>query len=107
MKTRLAAHVGAPRAAEVYRTLAEAVTAATSPLEGDGYQQVLCFTPESAGAEIAAWFPRRRIEAHSGGDLGERMAHALDQAFRQGASSAVLCLGCTAGAGSSCGGALT
>lgn len=84
VKTRLAASLGAEAAAQLYRALAEEEVRLTAP-KGDEYRRWLCFTPEEARAEIADWFPGEELLPQEGRDLGERMARAVDEAFRRGA----------------------
>lgn len=90
-KTRLAPALGAEGAAilqdRVARRLAErmAELAGSLPLELE-----LCYTGGSR-AQARAWLgPGFACRAQGSGDLGERMAQALERAFKQGAPRVVL-----------------
>lgn len=90
-KTRLAAVVGAERAA----VLAEAFlldSAALARLTAQREHAALTgfFTPADAGEAMAALLPGWVLESQAEGDLGARMSHALDRLFGQGASAAML-----------------
>jgi rSAM/selenodomain-associated transferase 1 len=84
VKTRLAREVGEGPAARLYRALAEAEVAATTP-RADVYSRLLFFTPPEARLSIAEWFPREALVPQSTGDLGQRMAEAFKDAFARGA----------------------
>ncbi len=90
-KTRLAAVVGAERAA----VLAEAFlldSAALARLTAQREHAAITgfFTPADAGEAMAALLPGWVLESQAEGDLGARMSHALDRLFGQGASAAML-----------------
>lgn len=84
VKTRLAATVGADRAAEIYRHLAEGVLRRV-PAADD---VLVMFDPPEKAAAIAAWLRRPAgaldFLAQAGGDLGVRLAHAFAAAFSGG-----------------------
>jgi uncharacterized protein len=84
VKTRLAAGLGAVRAAAVYRSLAEAVIRQTAPAAQE-YERLFCFAPKAAIAAMTAWLPGESLLAQQGDDLGARMAHAFAEAFHRGA----------------------
>ena len=84
VKTRLAREIGEGPAARLYRALAEAEVAATTP-RADAYSRLLFFTPPDAGPAIAEWFPGESLVPQSSGDLGQRMAEAFRDAFARGA----------------------
>lgn len=83
VKTRLAATVGAERAAEIYRQLAETVLRRLPPSE---LVVVMCDPPEACG-RIATWLrgvaPDRRMgfDTQADGDLGVRLERAFAEAF--------------------------
>jgi rSAM/selenodomain-associated transferase 1 len=84
VKTRLAASVGALRAAAIYRRLATAVFARL-PRDAD---IVVMFDPPERAAEVEAWLGAMnrpaRFLPQSSGDLGTRLERAFDAAFARG-----------------------
>jgi len=88
VKTRLAASVGVERATQIYLQIASAVFDSAAGL--DDVQ--LCYAPSDARAEVASWKrrPSWRLEPQCEGDLGARMSHAFDQAFKAGAQRVLL-----------------
>jgi uncharacterized protein len=89
VKSRLAAGIGPERAAAVYRAIAEEAIRRTAPRAGE-YERRVLFDPPGAGARIAQWLPGLPASPQGEGDLGERMARALAEAFGQGARRAAL-----------------
>lgn len=86
VKTRLAAAVGAERAAAVYRTLAEQVWRG---LEHPGLARWLLVEPAAAQAAAGAWLPgAAQVLGQSPGDLGARLAAGFAAAFAAGVSLA-------------------
>lgn len=85
VKTRLVPALGADRAAELYRLMAEAVLQQTVPRPGE-FERLVFFDPPEAAEAVREWLPGVRLLAQSGGDLGARMADAFDRAFRRGAT---------------------
>lgn len=88
VKTRLAASLGAERAAGIYKAMAEdcldIARSAGAPL-------TIAYDPPQAGAEIRAWLKAAvTYEAQSSGDLGQRMAAAFEGAFEAGAKRVLL-----------------
>lgn len=107
VKTRLAAEVGAERAAEIYRRLVSAVCARL-PLENLSLR--VCFDPVEQGAAIERWLhplltvrpqAETRFIPQCAGDLGDRMCGAFAQAFSEGAARVAVigsdCVEITAG----------
>lgn len=101
VKTRLAADVGAARATEIYRKLAEGTvqrlsgTRGREPQEGrPGWRVEVHFTPSdpTSAAEIRGWLggnPELAFYPQAEeGDLGMRMEAALCEALARGAPSA-------------------
>ncbi len=89
VKTRLAADIGPEEALAVYRRLAEAQV---RRLPGD-WPLEIHYAPPDARAEMERWLGYGRTffpQAH--GDLGARLAVAVQGAFATGARS-VICLG--------------
>ena len=82
VKTRLAREVGNERALAIYRTLAEAQLAKLPP----GWTTEIHYTPVDAGAEMRGWLgSHHEYRAQCDGDLGLRLAHAVERAFATGA----------------------
>ena len=88
-KTRLVPALGAAHAAELYRTLAEAVLEATVPRPGEYERQVFYDPPEAAEA-MRSWLPGMRLIRQGAGDLGARMEAAFSRSFRRGARRVAL-----------------
>jgi len=87
VKTRLAAAIGAELSAALYRTLAEAEIAATTPRGGE-YDRLFFF--EGARDAVQAWLAATPLIAQAEGGLGERMAAAFAEAFARGARRVAL-----------------
>ena len=85
VKTRLAAAVGPEAAAELYRTLAESVLEATTPVPGE-YERLVFFDPPEARHALREWLPGVSLRAQARGELGERLADAFARAFGRGAT---------------------
>ncbi len=81
VKTRLAADLGAQEAARVYRRLGRRVLDAVR--EGP-YRTLVYYDPPDAEAEMRDWLGGESLEfrPQTGGDLGERMARAFEEALR-------------------------
>ncbi len=87
VKTRLAAEVGDAEAARVYRLLVERQMRAIP----DGWPVEVHFAPAHALEEMRAWLgPRPLLQPQPDGDLGRRLAVAVDAAFARGATGVVL-----------------
>ena len=87
VKTRLAADLGAAGACAAYVRLVEAVLRSLSPLDG----VELRFTPEESRAEIERWLrPGWQAKPQGPGDLGEKLAHAVREAFNSGVQRVVV-----------------
>jgi rSAM/selenodomain-associated transferase 1 len=86
VKTRLAATVGAERAAEIYRRLVVAVLGSL-PRE---HELVVAFDPPEKRAEVVAWLGavpggrRAHFLPQAGGDLGARLERAFAETFALG-----------------------
>lgn len=90
MKTRLAAAIGHDLAVEVYRALTTAVMNSTTAVHSSERARVVCFWPQDAGAEIAAWLGGEVLEPQDGVDLGARMDRAFANSFARGSTATVL-----------------
>lgn len=89
-KTRLAAEVGAARAADLYRALGRGVVSACV---NQAYDTVVWFAPADARQAIREWLQGLRIAAfhpQAEGALGVRMAAAFRRHFREGARRVLL-----------------
>ena len=86
VKTRLAATVGAERAAEIYRRLAAEVFARLP----DDAELIACFDPPERGEEIEHWLNgiaggrSLHFLPQSAGDLGARLTRAFAETFALG-----------------------
>lgn len=90
-KTRLAAVVGAERAAELARAFLLDSAAIARQLATREHAALVAFhTPDDADAAMAALLPGWRLAPQGEGDLGARMARAVELLFAQGAGRALL-----------------
>ena len=86
VKTRLAATVGAQRAAEIYRQLAAEIFARLP----DDAEAIACFDPPERREEIERWLngiahgKPLRFLPQSAGDLGARLTQAFAETFALG-----------------------
>lgn len=88
VKTRLAAGIGPEAALTAYRAMVENVLAAA---DASGLPTTVHYAPPEELAPVRDLCGRaRRYRPQVSGDLGERMARALEEAFGQGAEAAVL-----------------
>ena len=86
VKTRLCPPLTAEAAARLYQLLlSETLTRLQG---GPNYELVVCYAGERQW--FAETFPRVRLLAQQGGDLGERMARALAGFFAEGCNCAAL-----------------
>ncbi|MBI4519312.1 MAG: TIGR04283 family arsenosugar biosynthesis glycosyltransferase [Gemmatimonadetes bacterium] len=86
VKTRLAADVGRAAATELYRAMGARVFERVR--EGP-YEVVICYDPPGGEELVREWLCAPgsvRFEAQTSGDLGARMASAVDAAFARGAT---------------------
>ena len=87
VKTRLAADVGAERAAALYRTMVES-TLAEARSAWEASRITVAFAPAERERDFAAWLGRDLGYRPQGeGDLGERLARATEAAFAAGAET--------------------
>jgi hypothetical protein len=89
VKTRLASAIGAERAAALYRAMAEAEIAATSPRPGE-FERLFFFAPAGAAAALGAWLGASTLIPQAAGGLGARMVAAFAEAFARGARRVAL-----------------
>ena len=86
VKTRLAATVGAEKAADIYRRLVAAVLAGLPPED----ELIVVFDPPEKRAQVAEWLQgllvgrRADFVAQATGDLGVRLERAMAEAFARG-----------------------
>jgi rSAM/selenodomain-associated transferase 1 len=91
VKTRIANALGDARALAIHRELTERTMAAARGLADA--RVVVSHTPADAGDEVRAWLgDDLRYEPQRGGDLGERMAAAIEARLAAG-SARVLVVG--------------
>lgn len=82
VKTRLAAEVGVPEATRIYRLLVERQMATVPP----DWPVEVFFAPADAREEMRAWLGSRPdLHPQVEGDLGQRLASAVDAACARGA----------------------
>lgn len=93
VKTRLAAVIGPDEALRVHQllvthVLAEVARVLTLSNDTDAVVRV---TPDEAAETARTWVPSAiRTAPQGGGDLGERMARALDESFMEGVQQVVV-----------------
>ncbi len=84
VKTRLARDVGDQRAAAIYSRMGQQVL---EGVLGGSYEIVVCFDPPDARSEVMRWLntrpqgPGLSFRPQGTGDLGDRLAEALEWAF--------------------------
>ena len=87
VKTRLGAQIGFPEATRVYRQLVERQLAAvprTWPVE-------IHFAPDDGEVEMRNWLgPSYGYQPQCPGDLGQRLIHAVADAFMRGAPAVIV-----------------
>jgi rSAM/selenodomain-associated transferase 1 len=89
VKTRLCPPLSPRRAAELYTALLEDAAEETMSLRG--VRRYLFFSPpESKAFFSSVLFSGFSLLEQAGGDLGERMAHAISEVFAVGARRAVM-----------------
>mgnify|MGYP003675933734 CR=1 FL=1 len=89
VKTRLAAEIGDAAALDAYRRLVARQMAALPT----GWSVEVQFTPAAAEAEMRRWLgeaPGRQFVAQREGDLGAKLAFAVEGAFIRGAARVLL-----------------
>lgn len=90
VKTRLAKTIGNEAAARAYQSLAEGNFLVAKSLNSAAVQTNVVFDPEEKEKEIRNWLPGAAdYWPQNGVDLGERLALAFQQAFDEGAKSAI------------------
>lgn len=89
VKTRLTPALDPGLACAVHRALAEETLRQTRPRAAE-YARTVIFAPEDAAGEIARWLPGEGLRPQRGGDLGARMAAAVEEAFAEGAARVVV-----------------
>lgn len=88
VKTRLAAGIGAPAAAQVHRACVAALAARFGQTAD---RRVLCVAPPERAAAFRELAGRQwLVTAQCAGDLGQRMRHYFEQSFATGAGHVVL-----------------
>lgn len=88
VKTRLALDVGAARALEIYRELAEGVIGA---VRGSATRMIVRFTPANAADEMHRWLgDGLAYEPQCDGDLGARMHDAIEVELAAGAERVIV-----------------
>ena len=89
VKTRIAAQLGAMAAVEIYRSLAEQTIAMARM--GTGYGVTIEYSPRDSESLMRDWLGGSlSLRPQCDGDLGARMAAAIDEEFARGAQRVVL-----------------
>ena len=87
VKTRLAKYIGADKAARLYRLFVEALLLRT---DDTNYQRIIFYTPADKKKEITRWLGSGlTLQLQKGNNLGERLAHAFEFAFKHGAGHVI------------------
>jgi rSAM/selenodomain-associated transferase 1 len=85
-KTRLIPELGAERAAEVYRKMAEQVAQVVRDFDRPGLAKIAYFDPPEKAREIKEWLGNDfHLVPQPDGDLGRRLEDAFVGGFRKGA----------------------
>jgi rSAM/selenodomain-associated transferase 1 len=88
VKTRLAASIGAPEAAQLYQACAEETLCQLAPLTQD---TVIYADPPEALERVRRWVGHDwTVRPQHGSTLGTRLAQAFDEAFADGATRVVV-----------------
>ena len=90
-KTRLAPHLSEPRLHALRAALLADILRTVAAVQGA--DTVVFYTPDDAGAEMADLAPSIRCVPQSYGDLGQRMASALDHLIVASGNRAVMLVG--------------
>lgn len=90
VKTRLARTVGAAKAAELYRELAEKNFKLLQETAGSEFSLQVAYDPPESEERIQSWLAgASRFFPQKGDGLGERLRQAFDSAFREGARQVI------------------
>ena len=88
VKTRLTKDLAPEAVLDLYRSF---VADTLQTLAGSGYRTTICYYPSHHRTVVEKWLgPGYTYRPQHGRDLGERMAHALTNAFAQGVPRALL-----------------
>lgn len=88
VKTRLAASVGDDEALAIYRELAEGVVRG---IQDAGWRVVIRCSPDDGVTLVRDWLGQGlSVKPQGPGDLGARMAHAMEAEFASGAQRVVI-----------------
>jgi rSAM/selenodomain-associated transferase 1 len=91
-KTRLIPLLGEEGAVQAHEELVRRVLAEVSPLASDTSEFMACLWGASAHPTLGAWADEYGLSSQlqANGDLGQRMAHALESSLGAGAEQAIL-----------------
>ncbi len=88
VKTRLGSVIGHQLATDLYRCFVQDLLITLQQLS---IAPLIFYTPPHKGQDIVSWLgPRYRYYPQQGQDLGDRMAHAFQQAFQMGYRQVVI-----------------
>lgn len=93
VKTRLAAALGAEKAALFYKEMVEEVVKKTRPANGE-YRPILCYDPPDRRDDFAKWLDLPLLKPQEGADLGEKMKNALAESLREAGKVLVIGTDC-------------
>jgi len=85
VKTRIAGELGPERARDAYKTFLRMVSDII-----EGHMSYVFVEPKEGIPEVRKLIRADYFKAQEGGDLGERMKHAINEVLRQGFDSVVL-----------------
>lgn len=91
VKTRMIDMLGPQGAAELHTNMTEQVICKIEPALQTRHIQLLIYYCGGSQQEMADWLGRNcTLRIQQGSDLGQRMEHAFDQTFQQGAERILL-----------------
>ncbi|MCI5132672.1 MAG: glycosyltransferase [Candidatus Electrothrix sp. EH2] len=91
VKTRLIAHLGPQEAAELHSRMTRQVIQNIEPVLRTGQVRLQVYYCGGSAEEMRCWLGRNfSLKQQQGHDLGERMCHAFEQTWQQGAERVLL-----------------
>ncbi len=91
VKTRLGKSIGMDEAADIYKQFAEHAFTLADAMQSGGVNIYVFFSPGADANQIARWVGRDfQFFEQKGVTLGDRMKHAFDKTFFDGARRAVI-----------------
>ena len=91
VKTRLGKSIGMEKAAEIYKQFAEDAFTLADAMKSQGVTIYVFFAPGAEKDEVDEWVGRDFLYVvQAGENLGERMQHAFERTFADGAKRSVV-----------------